>query len=330
MKTIYIYVSDEVLATSVTGPMDMFNIANTLWHRLEGNAAEPLFDIKLVSLDGQEVCCSSGVVLRPSCSLGELTHCDFLLVGAYHYAYAKGLTQFLENQKASFPHFKRLYENGSQIGGYCSATFVLAASGLLDGKTATTSWWLKKRFVEQFKSIELSMDDLVVEQEGIWTAGATTSYLDLCLKLIERMAGQQIAMMVSKVMLLDINRPNQLPFIAMPKIIEHNDEVIANCQEWIQLNFASSINLDELSERSAMSKRNFIRRFKKAVGETPVGYLQRVRVEAAKRYLETTDWNLQQILEKVGYDDVSAFRKVFQRLTSLTPKAYRLKFAVSH
>jgi len=326
MKNIYILIADNCLATSVTGPMDMFNIANTIWAREAGVHAEPMFKVDLVSLNGQAVTSSGGIVMHPKYALDQLDDCDLLLIAANHFTHKKGLKKYISELRAGFESIRKIANSSALVAGYCSATFVLASAGLLNHKQATTSWFFRDYFSELFPKVETVMDKLVVENDNIWTAGATTSYMDLCIKLIDKLGGAQIATVLSKVMLIDNARLSQQPFMALPKIIEHGDEPIANCQEWMQLNLSKSISLDDLSERSAMSKRNFIRRFKKAVGETPAAYLQNIRVETAKKYLENTDLNLQQILERVGYDDSSAFRRVFQRLTSLTPKAYRNKF----
>ena len=329
MREIAILVSDNCLATSVTGPQDLFNIANSIWRHFEGEEAEALFRVRIVSADGKAVKTSSGIVIEPELKLGDLSQCDFLLVSAYHYSAEKTLSEFISKQQDNWAELHRLHASGCMIGAYCSATFVHASSGLLDGSAATTSWWLANTFRKRFPKVKLVLDELVIEQDNVWTAGATTSYLNLCLKIVEKLAGQQVANHVSKVLLVDSNRMSQLPYMQLPPINQHSDAVIAKCQDWIQSNLANHISLEDMSEMSAMSKRNFIRRFKKAVGETPASYLQRLRIEAAKRYLESTSWNLEQIVEKVGYEDSSAFRRVFQKLTSLTPKAYRNKFSLT-
>ncbi len=327
MKNIYILIADNCLASSVTGPMDLFNIANTIWFRQAGLEAEPLFNVELISVDAQPVTTAGGLVLTPKKSIKELANCDVLMLAANNFTHKKALIQYINELRCGFSDIVNFSYSGGTIAGYCSATFVLASTGLLKNKHATTSWFFKDYFVQKFPDVKLVMDKLVVQEGNYWTAGATTSYIDLCLKLIDHLAGHQIATLLSKVMLIDKTRVSQQPFMALPKIVEHGDETIANIQEWMQINLSQNITLDDLSTRSAMSKRNFIRRFKNAVGETPAAYLQSIRVETAKRYLENTDLTLQNILEKVGYDDSSAFRRVFHRMTSLTPKAYREKFA---
>lgn len=331
MREIAILVSDNCLASSLTGPQDLFNICNTLWNYLEGEDAEPLFRVRIVSADGEPVTTSSGIVIEPDVKLCELGSCDFLLIASYHYSNNKTLTGYIDHQRHQYQHILRLHAQGSMIGAYCSATFVLADTGLLDGYKATTSWWLTDTFKRRYPAVELALDQLVVEQNNVWTGGATTSYLNLCLKIVERLAGQQVASQVSKILLVDNNRVSQMAYmqLPLPSVSAHQDSVIAKCQDWIQVNLAKPISLEDMSEMSAMSKRNFIRRFKKAVGETPALYLQRLRIEAAKRYLETTNWSLGQIIEKVGYEDSSAFRRVFQKLTTLSPKAYRSKFSIA-
>ncbi|TQV75516.1 GlxA family transcriptional regulator [Aliikangiella marina] len=329
MREIAILMTDNCLASSVTGPHDLFNMANRVWQHVEGEAAEPLFRVKLVSEDGKPVTTSSGIVIHADEKLAELSDCDFLMIAAYLYGAKNSLLEFIQSKNTVYAELRRLHHEKTMIGAYCSATFVLAASGLLKERKATTSWWLANSFRRSFPEIHLTLNELVVEEQGIYTAGATTSYIHLCLKIIEKLVGAQIANQVSKVLLVDNNRLSQLPYMQFIPTLHHKDSVISKCQDWIQNNLSRSISLEDMAAVASMSKRNFIRRFKKAVGETPLSYLQRLRIEAAKRYLETTDMHMEQIIEKVGYEDSSAFRRVFQKITSLTPSAYRSKFIMS-
>ncbi|WP_444998111.1 GlxA family transcriptional regulator [Aliikangiella sp. IMCC44359] len=330
MKEVAILVSDNCVGTSVIGPIDVFNIANQIWSHLEPDAA-PLFHIRVVSKNIEPVKTSSGAVINPDTSLSKIEYCDFLLVPSYYHQSInkRGLDEFVIKQRENYKDILRLHQRGTMIGGSCTGTFILGDCGLLDNAYATTSWWLQKQFVTSFPKAHLSMDELVVEHNNILSAGSTTSYLNLCLRVIERLVGKHIANLASKILLIDHNRSSQIPFMTLVDNVRSKDDVIAKCQDWLQSNLANPITLEDMSNKSAMSKRNFIRRFKKAVGETPVTYLQRLRVEAAKRYLETTNLKLEQILEKVGYEDMGAFRKVFQKYTALTPKAYRVKFSLS-
>ncbi|WP_196137455.1 GlxA family transcriptional regulator [Aliikangiella sp. G2MR2-5] len=327
MKKVYVLAANEALATGVTGPMDMFNLANTLWHKQQRNQFDPLFDIQLAGLDKNPIKISGGLDVVPAIAIDEIEQADLLFIAAHNFTVKSALKAYCQSIASKAESIKRLHADGCRIAAYCSGTFALAGLGMLDDKKATTSWWFKDYFHSTYPKVEIDMSRLVVEQDGVWTAGATTSYLDLCLNLIEQLAGQEISNMLSKIMLQDTQKRSQLPFLAIPESIDHGDSVIAESQQWIQKHYHQNFNLDLLADNVAMSKRNYIRRFKKAVGETPNVYLQRIRVEAAKRYLETSELTLQKIVERVGYDDVSAFRKVFQKITSLTPKSYRLRFA---
>ncbi len=329
MKKIAILIADDCLATSITGPQDLFSVANNIWQYVEKNNAENLFDIQLVSHDGKAIATSSGIVIQPHKKLADLDYVDFLLIAAYHYDSETALMKFVEQQRVNHSDIHRLLQSGAMIGAYCSATFVLADTGLLNHQLAVTSWWLERLFLKQYPLVSLTLDKLVVESNRLWTAGATSSYLNLCTKIVEKLCGQQLSNQLSKVMLVNSNRLSQLPYMQFPLAIQHQDMVIAKCQEWIQSNLSINVSLEDMANKCAMSKRNFIRRFKKAVGETPAFYLQKLRIEAAKRYLESTNLKLEQIIEKVGYEDSSAFRRVFQKQTSLTPTGYRNKFSLA-
>ena len=327
MTRIAILLFDNCMASSVTGPLDLFQISNTVWRRFDAAAEGRLFDCQLVSLDGQPVRCSSGLQLMPDVSLAQMQRPDLLLIGGHHFDSSRALLGQLAAMQPLHRPLARLADDGCLVAGFCSGSFVLAQAGLLDAQMATTSWWLVPLFRRLFPETTLVMDQLVVQSGPVWTAGATTAYTSLCLKLVAHFAGPEVASQVAKVMLVDNNRVSQLPYMSVQAAVGHQDQAIADCQYWLQSHLAEPIDLQTMADRCAMSKRTFIRRFKKAVALTPASYLQQLRIDAAKRYLEHTDKTLEQIIEAIGYDDLSAFRRVFQKLTSVTPGAYRRRFA---
>lgn len=329
MLNVAIYAPENCFASSVIGPMDVFNVANSIWRHFNHDidTMTALYNCYLVTDNGDSVTASSGVCLESSYSITSMPKPDIFLIGATHFKSDKLLLDYIDSMKVHFPRISAMEDSGTQIVSFCSASFIPAAAGLLDDKKATTSWWLKQLFVKNFPQIELTFNELVVRSGNFWTAGATTSYLSLCIKLIEHCSGTKLAQQVSRILLVDSNQLSQLPYMSLQTILPHDDAIIARCQHWLQDNLSKSISVDQMAQHVAMSKRNFIRRFKEAQGDTPANYLRQLRVESAKQYLVNTQMRFEDIVVKVGYEDSSAFRRVFTQATSLTPNAYRQKFS---
>lgn len=327
MKTIVILIFDGVMASSVVGPADIFNIANTIAKRFDRANIGDLFDVKFVSIDDGDITTLNQITLKPTMKCNELDKADLLLIGGHLYTDEKSLLAHLKRMEKFTPYLQKAHENGATLCSFCTGSFVLAQTGLLDNLQATVSWWLAQEFNQYFPSIELVMDKLVVKNTNIWTAGATTAYTSLCVELIEKYTNHQLASQLSRVLLLDNNRLSQLPYMSAQGALGHNDKAIAKCQYWLQEHLSHSITIKTMSEQCALSERTLIRRFKAATGVTPLSYLQQLRVDAAKQLLENTNLALEHIVAQVGYDDVSAFRRLFTKLTQLTPRAYRSSFS---
>jgi len=327
MKTVAVLIFDGCMPSSVVGPADLFNIANSLARHVNPAQVDDLFDVRLLSVDDQPVHCKVGLTLTPTMMLSEIDTIDILLIGGYQYNDDASLSESL----LTISHFNHTLQaikrQGSTICAFCTGSFTLAQAGLLDHTQATVSWWLADRFSRDYPKIELVMDRLVVEADQVLTAGATTAYTSLCLSVSGKVTSHQLASQLSRVLLIDNNRLSQLPYMSVQRAMGHKDKAISDCQYWLQQHLARSISIKDMSEYCAMTERTFIRRFKAAVTMTPSSYLQRLRVDAAKQLLENTDLSLERIVNKVGYDDVSAFRRLFTKLTQLTPRAYRSSFS---
>jgi len=327
MKRVAVLIFDGCMPSSVVGPADLFNIANSLAHHVDPSQVDDLFDVRLLSVDDQPVHCKVGLTLTPTMTLSEIDTIDLLLIGGFQYNDDSSLSKHLINISHFNDNLKKIQQQGSTICAFCTGSFTLAQAGLLDHSQATVSWWLAERFSQHYPNIELVMDKLVVDAGQLLTAGATTAYTSLCLSVIGKMASHQLASQLSRVLLVDNNRLSQLPYMNVQRALGHKDKAISDCQYWLQHHLAQSISIKDMSEYCAMSERTFIRRFKAAVRMTPSSYLQQLRVDAAKQLLENTDLSLERIVNKVGYDDVSAFRRLFTKLTQLTPRGYRSSFA---
>ena len=328
MKKIILYANDHTSLAGVTGACEIFETANILWE-IRNPGADPLFDYSVVSLEkaSRDVC--RGLRITFSEGLNRIERADAVVSTGFLYQDVNHLVEKIERSKTAVRWFRQQYENGAIIGASCSGTVLLAETTLLDGKKATTSWWLEGFFHERYPRVELHIDRILVNNGRLLTAGAMTSYTYLVLDLIERFAGKDIALSCAKVMLVDINKNHQVPYSILQTAMRKEDNAVLKAQYWLSEHLHRQVDIHELAGHLAMSYRTLLRRFKTATGETPMRYLQKIRIETAKHLFETTDLNLEAIMERVGYSDPSSFCLLFKRFTCLTPREYRQRFSMS-
>jgi transcriptional regulator GlxA family with amidase domain len=218
------------------------------------------------------------------------------------------------------------YKNGSEIATMCSGAFMLASTGLLDGKNCSTHWNYANKFRALYPNVNLQPDELITDENGIYTNGGAYSFLNLVLYLVEKYYDRKTAIFCSKIFQVEIDRQRQSPFIIFKGQKQHNDEMVKEAQAYIENQLTEKISIETLSAKFAVGRRNFDRRFIKATGNTPIEYMQRVKVESAKKSFETTRKSINEIMYEVGYSDLKAFREVFRRFTGVSPLAYRIKY----
>jgi transcriptional regulator GlxA family with amidase domain len=286
------------------------------------------FDCSVISMETGSFPISPGLMCEFSKGLDIEERFDAIIFIGFIYQDINQLIKKIDSSKEAISWIRKQYSTGALIGASCSATLLLAETGLLDGKSATTSWWLNSFFKKRYPKIKLAIDELIVENERLICSGALTSYLNLVLCIIEKLTDKSLALSCSKMMLIDINRNSQAPYIMQQKLLDYSDDMVTKAQHWLYTNFQNKVDFKVLSDHLAVSYRTFIRRFKLATGETPSKYLQQLRIEASKDLLETTNLNLEAIIESVGYSDASSFSILFKRLTQLTPKEYRVRFSM--
>ncbi len=228
--------------------------------------------------------------------------------------------------KATLPWIIEQHSNGAEIASLCVGAFLLASTGLLDGKKCSTHWAFYSEFKEHFPKVEVVDGGVITEENGIYSSGGANSLWNLLLYILEKYTDRDIAILASKYFAIDIDRNSQAAFMMFRGQKNHNDEAIKQAQEHIEKNYQEKITVDDLAQRAAVSRRSFERRFKQATDNTVIEYLQRVKVEAAKRSFESTRMNISEVMFNVGYTDSKAFRNVFKKITGLTPIEYRNKY----
>ncbi len=326
MPTVVTVAYEHCYASSVSNPQDVYFVANTHW-RDQGHSDDGLFHWETLSVDGECVRTASGLRILPDGLLRELAPGSVVILPAMNYPGAREFSVRLGALRPLIDWLKAQHDNGCTLCAHCTSSFVLAETGLLDGRKATTSWWLAERFRERYSQIDLHADQLVLPQGQCITGGATGAETLTALYLIERFMGPAVANLCAKTLLVDTNVTKQTPYLTLQSQQDHNDPLVSRAQAIMQKRMREHFSLEQLAARLEVSPRTLIRRFKQAVDDTPNSYFQNLRIETAKRLLESTGLPTEEVIYQVGYEDASSFSRLFQRKTGLTPRGYREKFA---
>lgn len=236
------------------------------------------------------------------------------------------MKKVIESNKDFFPWINKQYKGGAEVASLCVRTFLLASTGLLDGKKCATHWMATNEFRKMFPDVNLVSEKIITDEHGIYSSGGANSFWNLIIYLIEKSAGREVAILCAKIYEIEIDRGTQSQFTIFTGQKEHDDEPIRKAQEFIENNFQEKITVDQLATMFAVGRRSLERRFKKATCNTVSEYIQRVKMEAAKKSFETSRKNINEIMDDVGYSDTKAFRTIFRRTTGLSPIEYRNKY----
>jgi len=326
---VLVLATDECMVSAVYGVLDVFFTANyCIERRYEANTIDK-FDCQIVTIDNKPVYGYNSLEVKPTQDLSFSEIPDVIVVSATVKVVVDCCNDDIElNKKDEIKQWLiHCKNNGSVITSFCTGAFLLASSGLLAGKTATTHWRSAELFRRTFPFIRLDCDQLIIDNGDIICSGGSMSYVDLSIHLIDRFVGRDIASDCAKLLVFDPVRQKQSPYVSFQAQKEHEDQAILTAQDWLERHFKGDISMDELAEKVGLGSRTFKRRFKQATNENPINYLQRIRVEQVKDKLEKTTEAINNIIWSVGYEDISSFRQLFKRFTGLTPKDYRQKFS---
>jgi transcriptional regulator GlxA family with amidase domain len=289
---------------------------------LAGRGKPPLWTVQLVSLRQETGLKKRLYRVYPDATTADVTRTDLIIIPAIQGDIDKSLAANAD----LIPWMVGQYEQGASLASLCLGSFLLAATGLLDGRKCTTHWSAAHAFRTMFPGVELVPDKIITDDRGLYSSGGALSFQNLVVYLIEKYAGRDLAVLTAKTFMIDIDRESQSPFIIFRGQKEHEDEAILKAQAFIEQHYPDKITVDELADRLALGRRNLERRFKKATANSVVEYLQRVRMEAAKLSLESGRENVMEVMFNVGYTDTKAFRTTFKKITGLSPIEYRQKY----
>lgn len=305
--------------SSIVGPYKIFTRANEFW---KAAGKEELFKIELAGLSNEIEFYEGLFVVKPQVSISSITKTDLIIIPSLNHNYknaAKGNSKIID-------WIAKQYKDGAEIASICTGAFLLASSGLLDGKSCSTHWAAADNFRNTFPKVNLKTDKLITDENGIYTNGGAYSFLNLMLYLVEKYYDRPTAIFCSKVFQIEIDRQSQSEFTIFTGQKLHGDEMVKKAQEYIESKINEKISVDNLSSRFSVSRRNFDRRFIKATGNTPFEYSQRVKIESAKKAFETSRKKINEVMYEVGYSDEKAFREVFRKITGISPLEYRNKY----
>lgn len=312
------------LPSAVIGPLEVFTNSGVIWNTLLGEDSRPPFEVTTASSDGKPVRYDGGITIQPDKSIALIRKTDLVYIPTI----GLELDRVLALNRRTIRFLRRQAEKGTVIAGVCTGVAMLAEAGLLDGKPATTHWALADEYRERYPSVIWKPEMFITESENIFCGGGVYAALDLCLHLVERFAGYEIAKQCGRALLIDAPRTWQSSFSEPLLNQRHHDEKIRQSQAYMNEHFNENFTIEDLAQRSGMSARNFTRRFRQAADEPPITYMHKLRVNHAKLLLETDFKTLQEVSYEVGYEDLPFFRKIFKRYTGLSPREYRVRFAV--
>lgn len=320
MKHLTILVPDgKNNLSSIIGAYKIFTRANEHW---VNTGRKQIFKIQLAGISKKVDLYEGLFSIKPHTSITSIKKTDLIIIPSLNHNYQEAV----KGNQLMIDWIAKKYKAGAEVASICTGAFLLASTGLLDGKNCSTHWAAADSFRAFFPKVNLHADQLITDENGIYTNGGAYSFLNLMIYLVEKYYDRQTAIFCSKVFQIEIDRQSQSAFTIFTGQKKHDDEVIKQAQTYIESKLAEKISVEHLSSHFSIGRRNFDRRFIKATGNTPVEYAQRVKIESAKKTFETSRKTITEVMYAVGYTDIKAFREVFRKITGLSPLAYKQKY----
>ncbi len=290
-----------------------------------GNGAQPVFKKIILAGISKKVDVYGGLFsVMPIEDVSKIKDTDLIIIPAF--LPQTNTEQNIRLNRKVLNWIQTQYKKGAEVASLCTGAFLLASTGLIDGKKCSIHWNDAQMFRQLFPQVNLVADHVITHEHGLYTSGGAFSFMNLILYLLEKYYGREMAILCSKLFQVDIDRSSQSPYIVFNGQKSHEDQVVLKAQEFLEKNSLTRFSIESLAKKLAISRRNLDRRFFKATGNTPVEYMQRVKVESAKKQLEVSRKSVQEVMYETGYSDLKAFREVFRKITGLSPQAYRSKY----
>lgn len=320
MINVSLAIHEDIVLSSVAGIFDMLENVNELY---VSEGRPPVFNLEVVSENPKNISLKVPAQLLSHKTFEAVESTDLIIVPAFK----PDSRLILQKHKALTNWITKMHAQGVEIASVCVGSFFLAEAGLLDGREATSHWMVMDELQRTYPQIKIRSDRVITDQGGIYTSGGAFSSLKLMLYLISKYCNRETAIMISKRFSIDFDLLSQAHFAVFSRLYEHNNKEILKVQRFIEQNYASHISVTQMAAHVSLGQRSFLRKFKTATNHTPLEYLQRVRIEAAKKSLEEEEKSLEKILTAIGYNDLKSFRTIFKRITGLSPRDYRKKYS---
>ena len=313
---------DGSLPSTSIAPMEIFQYAGVLWNVLHGDPGQPYFRVRTASLHGRAVQGDVPVAIQANCGIAEIRQTDLIVVPTA----GMDLEALCRQNAPLIPWLQHWRTRGAAIAGVCTGVSLLAEAGLLDGKPATTHWAVVDQCRRRYPAVQWRPELFITEADGVFCSGGLYSSIDLSQYLVEKYCGHQVAVETAKALLIERPRTWQSGYAVEPPRWAHGDEQIQKAQDWLFRNFRHDVRFADLAAHVGMTPRNFNRHFKAATGDTPLGYLHRLRVSEARKILEGQFKSVYEVGVAVGYQDLTFSRRLFKRYSGIAPQAYRQRF----
>jgi transcriptional regulator GlxA family with amidase domain len=323
MKQVTILVPEQSVIQAIADPQYCFSAVNQF---LQASGRAPLFAIRLAGLQENIVLNQGLYTVHAQALLQDIEQTDLIIIPALF----GNLQEALEANQAMIPWIQQQYQQGAEIASLCLGAFLLAATGLLNQQPCSTHWGFLEEFRRYYPDVALQDGAIVTETNRIYTSGGAHSYWNLLLHLVEKYTDRDTAILCAKYFAIDMDRNSQSAFAMFNGQKDHGDLPIREAQEFIEAHIDERLSVDALADQVAIGRRSFERRFKQATNNSVLEYIQRVKIETAKRQFERSRKNVQEVMFDVGYTDTKAFRQTFKKITGLTPLEYRNKYNKLH
>ena len=304
---------------NIAGAFQILNWANDAYAQ---QTRQQLFKVEFVGHTKPAQDAEGFYTVSPPKTLDDIVKTDLIIVPAVH----GNLREGIDNNREVIDWVAKQYHQGAEIAAFCIGAFLLAETGILDGKTCSTHWGHVQELQEMFPKVKVEAENIVSINEGIYTSGGAYAFTNLVIYLIERYGGRELALMTAKAFMIDVDKNNKSLYMIFNGQKNHGDEMVLKVQEHIEKRYIESISVADLADDQATNRRSLERRFKSATGNSVIQYLQRVRVEHAKKVLEQTSKSVTDAMYDSGYSDAKSFREVFRKYVGVSPLEYKKKF----
>lgn len=319
MKHVSILVPEQSVLQAIADPQYLFSAVNQF---LSVMGKQPLFKVELVGAN-KEIKLNDGLFsVHADKLLQDVNKTDLVFIPALF----GDMSAAVKKNQNLVSWINGQYAKGAEVASLCVGAFLLGSTGLLDGKKCSTHWGFQNEFREMYPNITVVDGSIITEEERIYSSGGANSYWNLLLHLVEKYTDRETAVLASKYFAIDIDRDSQTAFAMFKGQKNHDDAEVKKAQDYIENNFKEKISIDDLADYVAVGRRSFERRFRKATHNSVLEYIQRIKIEAAKRSFENGRKNINDVMFDVGYTDTKAFRTTFKKITGLTPIEYRNKY----